>query len=100
MTPALTGRLTRDGGTITDHNNWSAALTLSGRTLTATLPGGAVAFTGQVTHADGAIVCDLLDPFGMGWRISGTKDGDGYGYALVGEFVAPVEYSVPGDRGW
>lgn len=94
--PALTGRLTRTGGAIRDHNDWEGTLHLQGRTLSVTLPTGKLAYQGTATVTDGRLTCDLLCVItGMGWRIEGVKDRDTYtleGFALP----VPAAYAIPG----
>ena len=94
--PALTGRLSKDGGTIRDCLGWEGTLHHQGGTLWVTLPSGRVAYRGTATVEDGRLTCDLLCVVtGMGWLLVGTKDAEGYdiqGFALP----VPPAYAIPG----
>ena len=86
------GRLTKSTEGVTGHlvdpadEQYRVVLAAAGKTLTATLPGGAHPWRGEVVLEGDTLRALLWHPDGTGFDVTGTRDAEGYALAAEGAY--------------
>ena len=76
-----------------DAADWRLLLTFKGTLIEARLPSGKLAFSGRAVVEGNTLLCDLWDPWGIGFRVVGTRGADGY--ALEAHTIVAAYAAVP-----